>query len=282
MDIDHPINTLIQDISFEEYLRSPGMNASGLKKMLRSPAHYRAMVEEPEDPTESLEFGKWMHLRILEPQVFTARVAYQPKWRKNRKAEKEALAEWEASLAPDAIIIPECWRDVLERMADRVYAHPAARRLLEKGTREGTFWWMDPATGLLCKGRPDFVSATSIIVDLKSAIDARQDAFSAAVWKYRYDIQAAHYCSGAAASGIASGQEYAFIVVEKEPPYEVCSYVCAMPASGQQGSVLGLGEQWRREAMARYKECLDTGTWPGYPQRHMPLEMPRWAKGVGE
>lgn len=281
-DPNLPVNVLHEGIPFEDYIRASGINASGLKKILRSPAHYQATFTDPEEPTESLVFGKWMHLRILEPELFAARAVYQPKLRKNRKVEKEALAEWEASLSPDAIVIPECWEGVLERMADRVYAHPAARRLLERGVREGTFFWTDPETGLLCKGRPDFVSATGIIVDLKSTIDARKDAFAAAMWRYRYDVQAAHYAAGAEVTGLATGKEYAFMVVEKEPPYEICVYACAMPSAGEAGSVLGLGTQWRTEAMRIYKRCRETGIWPGYSQRYEPIEMPRWAKGVGE
>jgi exodeoxyribonuclease VIII len=270
------------DVPFADYLRADGINATGLKKILRSPAHYRASLTEPDEPTESLEFGTLLHTIVLEPDAFEARAVVQRKYGRS-KAEKEALAEWEASLAPDAIVVSEVWADKLRTMRDRVYENPHARRLLERGVREGTFWWEDPETGLLCKGRPDFVSATGILVDLKTAADACREAFQRALWSYRYDVQAAHYCAGAEATKIARADAYAFMVIEKEPPYAMAIYTCDKAEPGQvDWSVLGLGGAWRREAMRIYQQCTESGTWPGYQLKPEPITMPRWAQGVGE
>ena len=280
-------NVLHKGVRFEDYLTSPGINASGLKHILRSPAHYQASLSEPPKATVALEFGKLLHFIILEPEEFHRRAYPQPKLNKATKKGKVAHAAWVEAMPPGAIVVPDCWEEPLRRMHDKVYAHPAARRLLEKGIREGTFWWKDPKTGLLCKGRPDFVSATGIVVDLKSVADARKDAFSRDVWKYRYDVQAAHYCAGAEVTGIARHDSYAFLCIEKEPPYEMAIYTCGMPDQDEERtspswSVLGCGSQWRDEAMRVYKQCRETQTWPGYQKRPETIELPRWAKGVGE
>lgn len=270
---EHPQGELIQDIPFEEYLAATGINASGLKHIARSPAHYRASLSEPPRESTALTIGKLTHLAILEPARFNDHAVVMPKFDMRKNVDKAAFADWKAALAPDAIEVPEYCHEQIQRMTDKVQAHPAARRLLEKGVREGTFFWTDPDTGELCKGRPDFVSGTGIIVDLKTTQDARNAEFSKSMWTYRYDIQAAHYCAGSEVTGIGRADAYAFLVVEKEPPYEIGVYTAG-------ASVLGVGRQWRREAMATYAECRRTGIWPGYPQRAEVIELPAWAKEV--
>jgi hypothetical protein len=264
---------LYPGISFDEYLAADGVNATALKHVTRSPAHYVASLLDPKTPTPALEFGKLLHYAVLEPQLFLANCKVKPKFDRRTKAGKEGDAEFTAAIAPTDIVVPEELEEKLKRICDRVYKHPAIRRLLEKGTREGTFWWTDKRTGLLCKGRPDFASATGILVDLKSTGDAREDAFSKAIWDYRYDIQAAHYTSGADACGIARPDAYAFIAIEKEPPYELCIYTAGV-------TILSMGNQWRNKAMDTYKRCVDSGEWPGYPRLAKPIGLPMWAKGV--
>jgi hypothetical protein len=278
-----PLGILHPDVPFEDYLAAPGINASGLIRILRSPAHYQASLTEPPRETESLEYGKLLHLIVLEPEAFEARAVVQPKFGR-KKADKEAAAEWEAALKPENVVVQQCWADKLRTMRDRVYANPFARRLLERGVRENTFWWHDEQHDLLCKARTDFVSATGILVDLKSTADASYEAFQRSLWTYRYDLQAAHYCAGAAATKIARGDQYAFLCIEKDPPYAVAIYTCGVASeTGQTDwSVLGLGSQWRDEAMGIYKRCLETNTWPAYQTRPETITMPRWAKGVGE
>jgi len=280
------INTLHPGLPFEQYVLAEGVNASGLKKILRSPSHFQASLTEPDEPTDNQEFGKLLHFIVLEPEVFEANAKVRPKFDLRTKVGKAGLAEWQAAVKPGDIVVPEEHLDELRIMRDRVYAQPAARRLLERGIREGTFWWEDPATGLLCKARPDFVSATGIIVDLKSAVDASYEGFQRALWNYRYDLQAAHYCAGAGVAKIARPDAYAYLVIEKEPPYAMAIYTCGVVDGGEGDtatwSVLGCGAQWREEAMRIYKRCQETNTWPGYQTKPQTITMPKWAKGVGE
>jgi PDDEXK-like domain of unknown function (DUF3799) len=263
---------LYPGIPFDEYLSAPGVNSTALKDITRSPAHHVARMLEPKEPTPALEFGKLLHYAVLEPEAFATRARIKPKFDRRTKIGKEADSEFTASVAPDDIVVPSEWGEKLHRICAKVQRHPVIRRLLAKGTREGTFWWMDERTGLLCKARPDFASETGILVDLKTTEDAREDAFSKAIWNYRYDIQAAHYTAGAEATGIARGDAYAFIAVEKEAPYEMCIYTAGI-------TVLSMGNQWRDKMMDTYKQCAESGVWPGYSPSARPIGLPLWAKG---
>lgn len=274
---DYPLGTLLRDVPFTDYLNAPGMSSSGLKLITRSPAHYRAARDELEDEeSDALEFGSLLHLAVLEPDTYFRHRMVRPKFDGRTKVGKAGLAEWEACLPAGAVEVREEWDEKLTRMAERIYEHPVASPLLQTGIREGTFFWLDPATGVRCKGRPDFLSHNKrVFVDLKTAKDARPDAFSRAAWQYRYDVQAAHYCAGAEATGIARPDMFAFLVQEKEPPFEVMVYTCGL-------SVLGVGSQWRQDALMRYAGCLESGMWPGYTTTAQVLELPSWAKGVDD
>src|SRR6478609_9326519 len=103
----YEVGILHEGVAFEDYLRAPGINASGLKRILRSPAHFQASLTEPEEPTESLEYGKLLHFIVLEPELFEARCVVQPKFDLRTKVGKAGLAEWEAACPPDALVVPE-------------------------------------------------------------------------------------------------------------------------------------------------------------------------------
>ena len=67
----------------------------------------------------------------------------------------------------------------------------------------------------------------SLIVDLKTTMDASPDAFARTAANFNYPLQAAYYVDGLQAAGIASPDavtSFVFLVVEKTPPYGVAVY----------------------------------------------------------
>lgn len=265
------MDCLLPDVPYQTYADSDGMNSSGLKLILRSPAHYYEhrfnRIEEKETP--ALRFGKLFHLAVLEPKLFRENYVIQPKFDRRTKIGKEGYEAWQAALKPSAIIVPEEDAPKLERMAYKILNHPMASKLLEKGVRETTMWYKDPVTGILCKIRPDFVSERWGMIDLKTTKDAREDAFWRDVKKLEYDLQGAHYRTGAKTTGVCRHDAFTYIAVEKDPPYEI-----AVHPSG--ASIIAYGDRKRERGMAIYNECLKTNRWPGYNPRTQPLEYPDW------
>lgn len=269
----YALNTLLEGIPHEEYLALPGINASGLKEVVRSPAHYKAMadgeVENTDTPAKAL--GRAVHMAILEPERFEASV-------KPRPAVDRRSAEGKAAHAVVEDRARELGVELLDardyetclRMRDKVHAVPFLANLLSKGKREATLLYHDDRFKTDCKVRPDFISAKNIIVDLKTTLDARPKPFARDIEKYLYHLQAAHYLAGGEFSGLWRADAFVFLAIEKKPPYEIGIYV-AGPAT------IALGHQWRGHAMEQYMMAVNSGVWPGYPRKAITLEVPPWA-----
>jgi hypothetical protein len=262
-------------IDFDTYKEAEGMNSHGLMDILRSPAHFHEhkvnKVERKE--TTALQFGKLLHYAVLEGEMFLERYVIMPKFDRRTKAGKEGLLEWESKLKPGAIVVPEEMVDALTKISRKVQTHPKAKNLLRGGVREQSVFWTDTETGELCKGRMDFITKHGHIVDLKSILRADPRSFKKAIDNYDWHIQGAHYCSGAEIAKFADPKIYMFLAIEKDPPYEIAIYQAGV-------SVLGVGDQWRREAMKIYSQCRKKNIWPGYTPDITTIELPSWAEAV--
>lgn len=249
-----------------EYHADPAIGKSMLDAIARSPRHYWARhidpnrVEQP--PTPAMVLGSAFHALLLEREVFEAEYVAAPAVDRRTKAGKEAWAALEASgktvLAEDDI-------RALTGMAASVLEHPAASRLMGlPGRAEVSLFYEDGATGLRCKCRPDWLTESGVIVDIKTTQDASPEAFRKSAYNFRYDVQAAHYTAAQPGTG------FVFIAVEKTPPYAVAVYEA-------DDAVMRSGYQRRRDNLDRLAECLQRDEWPGYASTIQPLGVPGWA-----
>ncbi|AHF03419.1 exonuclease VIII [Marichromatium purpuratum 984] len=185
------------------------------------------------------------------------------------KAGKAEWAEFQADAeARGLLVVTADQMTRAQAMRDAVIAQPFARALLADGDPEVTMLW--ERDGVSCKARADWVcGGHQVIVDLKTAADASEQGFRRAVGQWRYHMQAAHYIDAARATGLGE-RTFVFIVVESEPPHGVALY--------QLGErELHAGGVRIRRAMDAYRECVDTGSWPGYPTEISPIELAPWA-----
>lgn len=263
-------NVVYKEIPNSSYHSAAGLSASGLKELLRSPEHYQAHLQGHKTRTPAMAFGSLFHTATMEPEKLAAQYVMEPahinKRTKAGKAEYEAFLK--ASEGKEVIDT-----DQLEKancMAAAVFSNVAAELLFLQGEVESSIWWNDPVTGVRCKCRPDLLDLSRrIIVDLKSAEDASPSGFARACAMYKYHVQAAHYCEGVYR---ATGTPCSFVLVavEKKPPYSVGVYELD-PDSRE------LGYQLRAKALAIFKECLESGLWPGYSSKVNELSLPKWA-----
>ncbi len=260
-------------------------SASGLKQMLRSPAHFRHWVKNPDEDDQRpvLAFGKALHCAILEPDVFGARYCVLPPGaparptaamlaaKKNSESSLERIAFWErwdADNAGRTILTADDYERV-QRMGDSVRAHPVAAGLLVGGQREITLRWEDEATGLRCQARPDLYLPGEFVMDVKTCRDASEEGFARAVHNYLYDLGEAHYLEGIRANG-DSIRYFIFLAIESTAPF-VCQ-PCVIDAKAEQR-----GYTLRTRAMNRQAECLKSGRWPGYSERLLEIHLPAFA-----
>ena len=249
-----------------EYHATEAMSSGGARKILQSPAHYRLMRDTPNEPTPAMEFGTAVHAGVLEPARYGELVAVGPNVGTRTKVWTEFVAAH-----PGVVCLTPDDADRAARCIAAVRAHPAAARLLFDAQVELSVFWHDGQYGVPCKARFDIFNLGGM-ADLKTTGNASVEAFARTCVEYLYHVQAWHYWSGAEHVLDASPEFFAFIIVEKDPPHGV-----AVRTLGR--ASLMKGARLLDEALARYRDALATGTWPGYPDRIESFELPRYALG---
>ena len=269
-----------------DYHRSPGLSNSGLKLMRKSPGHYHALngVELPEwmleeDDSEmraSMFAGTLCHCATLEPEAFGDRYVVGPPLNKNTNAWK-AFVE---SAKPKQVIGRRQY-ETARAQAAALRSVPDVAEILDGGEFEVSGYWRDPATGVLCRCRPDcmnrqFGSAafpTSMLLDVKTTQDASSTtAVRNTIARYGYHYQADWYSRGIEAITGAPVAGFVFAFVESLYPF-ACRVVELDP------DALAVARYDNDQALRLYAECERAGRWPSYPQAVEMVSLPRWAGG---
>ena len=112
------------------------LSSSDIRRLLRSPAHYRAPSTPP---SEAQEFGTLVHEAILEPELWAARCRPSGKIDRRTK-EGKAIAEWQESQSESLGLrfIPEYTYNKVCAIAERVQASVGASGLLTSGVAESS------------------------------------------------------------------------------------------------------------------------------------------------
>ena len=279
----------VYEIPDEQYFQIDAASNSDLKILARSPAHYRYYKDNPGEQKTSPEMlqGRALHSVILEPETFFNKYAILPADAPPRPTAAQMNAANPTALAIERI---EFYNEFEERnegkviitaeqcdeylyTGETVRKHPELAAFLNGGMAERTVLAIDPETGLMCRCRTDYavkVNGQRILVDLKSAEDARPDAFQRAAYNYRYFTQAAFYSDVWEWAGYPIDL-WIFAIFEKDPPYAVKLYE-VLPADMERGRGA------YRAALNTLAECKKTGEWPAYPTDIEPLHYPAWAK----
>ncbi len=248
---------------------------SDLNLILRSPSHYKLAKRNPVVATPAMHFGTAVHLAVLQPEQFEKRFYLDaPPAHINRRtnAGKEEYAEWaEQHEGKEALPAP-AWESI-PKIVEALRNEPAAHMLLTSGASEVSYAWHDETLDGLCRARPDVESDhNGLLVDLKTCLDARPEAFSKACYNYSYHRQAAWYLRGACAvSGEGAFTRFCFVCVERAAPYGIGVYV-------MDERDVERGEREMHSAMTRLKWCRETGEWPGYGKKILPIGLPAWGR----
>lgn len=275
------------DMPHERYLSLDALSASGIKRILQSPMHYKYDREHPTEATESMLLGTALHMAVLEPDRYADSVIVIPEDAPARPTSRQWTAakpspaslaamqwwtEFETRAAGKLLLKPEQAAKV-EGMAGAVRRHPVHDELLRDGTPETSFLWRDARTELPCKARFDYLRNDGIALDVKSCVDASPEGFTRAVASFRYHVQHAWYNNAHEHLRDASLQAFIFIAVENTAPYGCACYVL------EPNAVL-FGVNRCLEAMDLYAEAKRSGFWRGYSERVNPIILPRWATTV--
>lgn len=173
---------------------------------------YRRKYADKFSPTQPMIFGDAFHKSILEPDKFKETFVMAPNVDRRTKKGKEEWSEFILSLSPHQKALTANEYDDIYIMSDIIMSDREASGLLSNGVAEDVAVWKDPQTGVLCKGKADYVGQ-DYIVDLKTTRDCSIQGFLDSCKKYGYFRQSAFYCD---AFGVTT---FYFIAIEKTSPY---------------------------------------------------------------
>lgn len=269
---------LVSNHDYHFGILKDALGSSGLKKLYRlTPAHYQAYInEEEKPPTPALRFGDAYHVYTLEREKFDKKIAIRPEINRRTKAGQAEYAKFMKenegkTIIPEIGNSTENGMDLVLKMAEvleRDYK-TASSIFRNPGVFEQTVLWQDPLFGYWCKARFDYhIPSLRLIIDLKTTLDASEDAFSRSISNLDYDLGAAWYTTG---MQIVTGHPYQYIWVaqEKEPPYGVALYEADQ-------EILDNGRKKIRPTIELYDECMQNNTWPGYPDKVSPIKLKSW------
>jgi hypothetical protein len=186
-------------ISNKEYRSREGISSSELKKIMKSPAHYKYYKENPTEDTPALLFGRAAHKYILETYDFYNEFAVAPNCDRRTKEGKEIWAKFVAESEGKDVITQEQF-EVIDAMRNVMLATPFVSKLIN-GEHEISYFWTDEDTGLKCKVRPDSINhKLKVIVDYKTCDNAETEHFMKQAIRLGYDLQASYYLDGVKAS----------------------------------------------------------------------------------
>lgn len=245
-------------ISNAEYRQREGISSSDLKKIAKSPAHFRYWKDNPQEDTPALLFGRAAHKYVLETYDFFTEFAVAPICDRRTKEGKEIWNKFLEESEGKDVITEEQFKQI-EDMRTAAYATPFVSKLLMNGEKELSFWGVDEDTGLTIKCRPDCLTELNgqhILIDFKTCSDAENIKFCRDSIKFNYDLQLAMYRNILRQN---TGHDYTVVIIaqEKTAPYVTNVFQLSE-------NYLKSGEEVYKEMLRIYKECSETGNWWGY------------------
>lgn len=270
-----------RDVPFGEYLQWDAINNSSLRPLERSIAHYLAALDNPHVANDSMLFGTLAHAGKLEPLSIVQRFVVMPAFEKEirredgtpydnpraTKAYKELVAAFQEA-NQHRQIVDQADYDRMVGLVAAVQENERAREYLcQEGQIELSIVWVDPITGLLCKGRLDhWNEGARRATDFKTTASMRE--FAKSLVYFGYARQAAFYFDGLSVLGLAP-KEFCIVAAESEPPFGVMG----APVSD---TSLSWGRVRYRQALAQIKQFRSTGEVTGYESPDA-WDVPEWA-----
>lgn len=280
---------LFENYDEQSYHRHPALSASGAKILAtQTPADYQHYLHEF-TPTPAMNDGTAVHSLVLGtgPEMVVVQ-------KKNRSGELEDAYDYTSTKYSEqhtAEIIAAGKTPILRRklepikaMAAAIHEHPLARALLcdEGGKSEVSAFWNDATTGVPMRARFDRLrqpDATGrvIVPDLKTSSALKNlREFVRQAANLDYPVQAAFYEDAIVATGYGQSAEFLWVVVESTPPHKVA--VVGLNADDRKA-----GRALMERAARLYRECTETGRWPGIPEEVHYVDLPAWWRiGVEE
>ncbi len=255
------------------------LSCSSARRLLAPscPALFKYEREHGRPPKDEFDLGHAVHKEVLGVGADVELIDHTT-WRTKDSRERR-----DAAYASGKVPMLREKYEPVKAMAAAVQAHPLAGKLLEQGSgkAEQSMFWIDQESGIPLRSRVDWVrnpvaGSRLILVDLKTSEHANPARFAKSAGDFGYHIQDSWYRMGATALGLDPDPAFLFVIVETRAPHLV-SVVQLDRESKQIGEGLG------RAAINTYKQCMETGEWPGFTDQQPELvSLPGWIKNQFE
>lgn len=256
---------------FAAYREIEAVNQSALLPIAISPLHYRAGLVAERKVSKPMRLGDVAHCAVLEADQLGKRYAV---WlREDGKKAVFAGKDFEAFKSEaeqhGKRVIKQDELDTAMAVAASIRRNALAQRYLRRGSPEASMVWRDKETGLLCKGRLDWLSESvaDVGVELKTSGSVSPRVFQQRFAQAQYDVQAAFYADGYEAL-TSRTLHMKCVAVESGPPHDVVVYDLA--------EAIDTGRVIYRELLNKLAECQRTNQWPGQCDTEQTLQLPRW------
>lgn len=248
----------MHDIPIDEYHADKQFHtASMYKRFHKSPA---LMTCTDTPANTSLSVGTLTHALALQDDAQLERIRAYDGVRRGK-----AYQQWKEDLPPDAVECTIAEWDTAKRCATALHEDRVLGELLStdrQGFVEKTICWYDkwehPNYGYVmqdCKMRPDFLLLPQFtIVDIKTTATFSEHDLIRTIWKYGYQIQLAHYITGAASyfHRTLADVRFVFAFVETKEPYRTAAIML-------DDDTIEKALEQRTRIQRKFIECVDLG-----------------------
>lgn len=254
---------IMYEMTNDQYHAASGISRSQLWTLYKTtPAKMKFGKRSESAP---MKLGSAAGCAILEPEEFESRYMKGSGHRGNSNAYKDEAAHAEAH---GAVLLKPDEYDAAQCIRESAHSSSSLRKLIVGAKIEQAAFVLDEETGVMVKVKPDlYAPEMRIVADIKTAASAAPFEFSRSMGKYGYHFQEAFYWEFFGQCLPVEG--FVFIVVETEPPYLVAQYELA-PSAHKEGRLL------TRQALAAYAACEANQEWPGYPDKVVAIDIPKW------
>jgi hypothetical protein len=270
------VNRIILDMQDHVYHSRPELSSTVARLILPeykgSPKKFK-WAQTHRRESRAFDIGHAVHAKVL--GVGVGIVTYPPEHLtpSGNVSTKAATVAWESEQRAAGLVPIGPWEaHKVNAMSDAVLLHPTARPIFEVAEHREVSVFSE-VDGVPVRARFDALSGETpngiYAADLKTGDDATKTGFEKSVAKWGYDVQQAHYEDTYESSEGRPIDQFFLIAVEKSGPYEVG--VHQLPTMWVE-----MGKKKAAEARRIYKECVESGVWPGYDTAIQFLDPPTW------
>ena len=259
------MSSVLADMPNEEYQAHPALSSSGAKKLLlpSCPAIFDWERQHGEEHKREYDLGSAAHTLLLGsgPEPFVIDAADY----KTKAAREQRDAAYERGDVP---LLPHEF-DAVQEMVAAVRNHATAGELFSEGKAEVSLFWTDPATGVPCRARPDWLRDDAI-VDLKTTNSVAPQHIAKSVADFSYHVQAALYLAGAIhLELIPAIAPFYFVFLSKNPPHLV-------KVVELDDTALKIGHERMSLALEIFRDCTESGIWPDFGSEIELISLPAY------